>query len=238
MCWQLMFLFLITDACPTVADSSAADIAVALSSPQLEEHMSLERAGADSISIESDSVKFSLLENNAPVNGGVRSEVAVNYPFKLGDRIRYEFEFMFPNDFLADDGKRWWVIAQWHDQPNIAEGGSWKNFPGRAPPVSLYVEERDGVLGTGVNYYITGEKSWSPINRGEWNKVRFELLWLNNADGELRFFLNQEDLRRFAGPNMHNNYAHYLKIGMYRHPEIATNSAVFFKNLNVERLLP
>lgn len=234
----LIFLLLITDVYAATSAPNAKDVAVALSSPQLDGYIELERTRADSISIERDLVKFSLFSNNTRTHAGIRSEAAVNYPFKLGDRISYEFEFMLPNDFLADKGSRWWAIAQWHDQPNITEGESWKNFPRRSPPVSLYIEERNGVLGVGVNYYITGEKSWNPINRGSWNKARFDFFWRNDENGELVFFLNGQDIRRFAGPNMHNNYKHYLKIGMYRHPEIATNNDVFFKNLKIEQLLP
>jgi hypothetical protein len=43
-----------------------------------------------------------------------------------------------PEDFNADDlGNRWWVMGQWHDQPDRTQGETWPDFPGRSPPVAF-----------------------------------------------------------------------------------------------------
>lgn len=232
---RLIFLFAV-GACQAANDVKEIDVAVGLSNPQLAAYMTLERAQPNSIAIEGDMVKFNLSGDDALVHGGVRSEVAVDYPFNFGDHIRYEFKFMLPDEFLADSKNRWWLIAQWHDQPNINEGEGWLSFPLRSPPVSLYLEELNGVLGVGVNYLITGEKEWFPVKRGVWNKVAFDFVWRNDAGGELVFLLNDIEPKRFTGPNMHNDFQHYLKFGMYRHAEIRTGNYIFFKELSVREL--
>ena len=39
-----------------------------------------------------------------------------------------------------------------------------------------------------------------------------------------------------TGPNMHNGYQHYLKLGMYRHPEIATENRLDIRGVSIEKL--
>jgi len=39
-----------------------------------------------------------------------------------------------------------------------------------------------------------------------------------------------------TGPNMHNGYQHYLKLGMYRHPAIATENRLDIRDVSIEQL--
>lgn len=64
-----------------------------------------------------------LLPGQRKLHKGVRAEVSVDYPFAIGETVRYSWRFMLPKDFVSDAPKnRWWVIGQWHDQPNKKEG--------------------------------------------------------------------------------------------------------------------
>jgi hypothetical protein len=87
------------------------------------------------------------------LNGGIRAEVSVDYPHKQGDTVRYAWRFMVPKGFVSDAPKnRWWIIGQWHDQPDRARGESWDGFDSKSPPVLLGLGELQGKLGIGIAY--------------------------------------------------------------------------------------
>lgn len=84
-----------------------------------------------------------LFEKNAKRSGGVRAEVSVDHPFKERDTVRYEWSVRLADDFpTVAPANRWWLIGQWHDQPDKAKGGSWEGFPSHSPPVLLGFGER------------------------------------------------------------------------------------------------
>jgi hypothetical protein len=58
------------------------------------------------------------------------------------------------------------------------------------------------------------------------------------AEGKVAVFLDgsKEAVVTGTGPNMHNGYQHYLKLGMYRHPEIATENRVAIRDVSIEKL--
>jgi hypothetical protein len=183
--------------------------------------------------IEQDKITFALKPNQKKVFGGVRSELSINYPYKSGERVTYSFDMLIPNAFKADSvKKRWWIFAQWHDQPDPKLNQTWADFPGNSPPISLFVEERDATFGVGV-HYLGKEKYWFPVDKGEWNNYSFDIIWSTDDDGQLLFSLNDKDMIVFTGKNMLNNYQHYLKIGMYRHPKINTLNHVSFSALEI-----
>ena len=39
-----------------------------------------------------------------------------------------------------------------------------------------------------------------------------------------------------AGPNMYNDYQHYLKLGSYREPNIAGDTWVYVRDVKIQRL--
>lgn len=36
-------------------------------------------------------------------------------------------------------------------------------------------------------------------------------------------------------PNLHNAYQHYLKLGMYRHPDIKTDNWIYLDDLTITK---
>ncbi len=173
--------------------------------------------------------------------GGIRAEVSVDFPHHEGDTVRYEWRFMVPTNFVSDAPKnRWWVIGQWHDQPDRSKNESWDGFPSRSPPVLIGLGETNGSLAIGFAYGPQQSTNLGPlpIKRGEWNRIAMVIHWSQGPSGSAQLFL--DDMAKPAliakGPNMHNGFQHYLKFGMYRHPEIATQNWIHFDDVKIEKL--
>jgi hypothetical protein len=63
-------------------------------------------------------LEFRLVPGQAKKNNGIRAEISVDYPYGVGDIVRYQWEMRLPKDFAADKPRnRWWIMGQWHDQP-------------------------------------------------------------------------------------------------------------------------
>ena len=222
---------------PGCLEQDRGDIAKALGAPHLADILSLETADCDGLSLAEGGVGFRLGDRSAPVYGGIRSEVALDYPFVEGDVVKYAWEMKFPTGFAGDGPlNRWWLVAQWHDQPDRRKGEKWAGFAGRSPPVAIYVETRDGVPGIGVVLSGRDKRSWAPIPRGDWLRVSTTVRWSSHDDGEVVFEVagHPEFNARIAGRNMHNSFQHYLKLGQYRHPKIVQNTEVFFRSLRID----
>jgi len=171
-------------------------------------------------------------------NGGIRAEVSVDVPHREGDTLRYEWRFRVPADFHSDAPKnRWWVIGQWHDQPDTSRGETWKGFPSRSPTVLIGIGEHDGRTAIGIEYGPTQAEKRGPlfIERGTWHPIALVIRWSQKADGRAEVFFDDMTRPVFTldGPNMHNGFQHYLKLGMYRHPDIATDNWIHLAGLKV-----
>ena len=181
-----------------------------------------------------------ILPGQTKKNSGIRAEISINYPFQAGDTVRYAWRFMIPEGFQSDAPKnRWWIIGQWHDQPNKDRGESWDGFPPRSPPVLLGLGELENKLLTAVSYNLQQSQKSAPavIVPGKWHSVAMEIHWSQKADGGATFYF--DDMIRPAavldGPNMHNDYQHYLKLGMYRHPDIATGNSIYLDDITITK---
>jgi hypothetical protein len=92
-------------------------------------------------------------------------------------------------------------------------------------------------LATGIAYGLDQSRKGAPvfIEPGKWHSVALEIHWSRKADGKATFFF--DDLTRpsavLDGPNMHNDYQHYLKLGMYRHPDIKTDNWIYLDDLTI-----
>lgn len=175
-------------------------------------------------------------------NGGVRAEISVDYPFREGDTVRYSWRMKLPDDFPADvPGNRWWLVAQWHDQPDRSRGETWDGYPGHSPSVGLGYGRIDGKDQLSMLYGAPnpGPAGLIPINRGVWHTVRVDITWSRGANGRAQVFLDGSPtpVRESRGPNMYNNFQHYMKLGMYRHPDIRGDAWLYIGDVKVQ-LLP
>jgi hypothetical protein len=234
---------------PTAPTKPEIEYLQALMPDELTKYAGLEVASEESISIisndEADYLGLHIYPRQRKVSGGIRAEVSVDYPFEPGDVLRYSWRFMLPADFVSDAPEnRWWVIGQWHDQPNVDRGESWDNFESRSPPVLIGMGEIDGVLAIGLNYGPTHndlkQEVLGPVflQRGKWHDLSVEIKWSLDDDGYARLFLDDpsQPVMAASGPNMNNDFCHYLKLGMYRHPSIKTDNWIYLDDLQIEKL--
>jgi len=207
----------------------------------------LDVATRDSVAVvgkgESQYLGLRLLPGQPKLHGGIRAEVSVDFPFSEGDRVNYRWRFMIPDDFVSDAPEnRWWVIGQWHDQPNLTIGESWENFASRSPPISLALGEIDDQLGIVLTYGLTTtgniQQLSEPkfIEKGIWHTIETQIDWTRGTTGQVKVFLDGSADPNFVGegPNMNNAYQHYLKFGMYRHPKIDSDNWIYIDDLTIE----
>jgi len=105
-------------------------------------------------------------------NGGVRAEISLDVPYHIGDTVEYEWSFFIPDNFPSDAPQnRWWVLADWHDQPDRNRGESWDGFPIRSAPIILGYGQIDGQDLIGLSYGSPDPLPVStfPVQRGRWH---------------------------------------------------------------------
>ncbi len=189
---------------------------------------------------EDEHLGLHLIPGQKKRGGGVRAEVSVGIPYEEGDTVRYEWQFMVPEDFQSDAPlNRWCLIGQWHDQPDTRRGETWEGFPSRSPPVLVGLGELQGRLGIGIEYGPTHSQKHGPIfiERGKWHYIAVVIHWSQKADGSATVFFDDmtRPVKTLQGPNMHNGFQHYFKFGMYRHPEIATDNWIHLKDFQARK---
>lgn len=209
-------------------------VSQALNAPELVKFMYLETLPSYSYT-NYDQVNFLLKPGQQKLYGGIRSELAIDYPYKKGEKVRYKFSLKIPKDFIHDLNNRWWLVAQWHDQPDPNLGQTWKGFPSNSPPISMFLKAVNGSVGVGVNY-MGNNNFWFKLTPDEWHIFTFDILWSKGLDGNLILTIDGSNTREYKGKNMLNDYQHYLKIGMYRHPNINSFNRVSFKELSIEHI--
>ncbi len=68
--------------------------------------------------------------------------------------------------------------------------------------------------------------------------INVVIKWSPRAEGKVAVFFDQSKSPSLVGtgPNMHNAFQHYLKLGMYRHPEIGTENRLDIRDVSIEKL--
>ncbi|HSH93890.1 MAG TPA: heparin lyase I family protein, partial [Roseimicrobium sp.] len=118
--------------------------------------------------------------------------------------------------------------------------------PSLSPPVLLGLGEIDGKTAVVLNYGPTTAKAKQQIvgpmfiEKGKWHSISFVIHWSNTSEGSVSVYLDDttKPVMTADGPNMNNEYQHYLKLGMYRHPEIATDNWIFIEGLEISKVAP
>lgn len=202
-------------------------------------YLLLEIPGCENIILNNNYATFVLNEHNEKLNGGTRTEISINYPFTEGDDVEYRWSIMIPSEAApGGNTKEWWVIAQWHDQPDPRLGETWANFKGQPPPVAIYIENRDGNVGIGLSG-IGGKKiSWAPVPSDVWLDLQVKIHWSTTTDGVVSFGIDKhpDSYVVSKGRNMLNGYQHYFKAGQYRAPWVKKYSVINVKNVIFKKL--
>lgn len=200
--------------------------------------LSVEVADCSNISLERGFAAFTLNEFNAKVYNGIRSEIAINYPFKEGDTVEYNWSIRLPSDSApGGNSTQWWLIAQWHDQPDPRLGETWANFKGQPPPLAIFVERRNGVVGIGLSG-IQGKKlDWAPVELDRWLDISARITWHTGHEGHASVTImgGEKIVFRHAGPNMLNSYQHYFKAGQYRAPWVQAKTTLHIRNVKFNK---
>ncbi len=182
--------------------------------------------------------------NEELVNGLVRAEVSVDFPFLPGDTLRYSWEYKIDEDLYYaydedDPNGKWWIIGQWHDQPNINKGETWDNFPANSPPVILGFGKFNNKDSLSFSYGVPSNQKTPivvPFTKGVWHSFELNIKWSQGNDGWADLYLNGEKIASFSGPNMLNDYQHYFKIGSYRKDTIVGDGWVYVRNVAIEKI--
>jgi hypothetical protein len=206
------------------------------------EYAHLEVSSRENISLFDEEGKpylgFHIIPGQPLKNRGVRAELSVDFPYRPAAVVRYEWRFRLPKDFQADEhGNRWWIVGQWHDQPDTTKGERWEGFPSHSPPILLGYGRKENRDYLGFSY---GSPTQRPvalidIHRGVWHKLCVLIHWSQGEDGSANVFLDdaEKPVAEAHGPNMHNAYQHCFKVGMYRHPEIHSENWMHISDVRI-----
>ncbi len=184
-----------------------------------------------------DGLELRLIPGQPLLHGGIRAQVGVNFPYMEDDSVRYQWQLRFPTDFQPDPQNRWWIIAEWHDQPDTSRGESWETFPSRSAIIMFTYAFIDGQPLLGFHYgpqqALIGTL---PIRYGEWLTLTADIHWSQQANGWARIYAGSTDQSLFSanGPNMYNAVQHYFLVGLYRHRDITLDSRLQVRGLGIE----
>lgn len=158
------------------------------------------------------------------------------------------------------DALRWHIVAQWHDQPDTSRGESWETYPGNSPMIivsyGIYdpryaqaLEEAGipNVFSPGQPLltlsYGVGEGSRTvgavPVEKGTWWTLEAHTLMSLGEDGFAGVWVDGRPLANsreaeggyVRGRNMFNRAPAYLKLGLYRNPELTDTNTLYLDEL-------
>ncbi|NOR61042.1 MAG: hypothetical protein GQ535_00935 [Rhodobacteraceae bacterium] len=231
-------------ATPALADDRARELSflAPLMPSALAEYGNLQVPAIENLDIVTENgeafLELRMFEGQAMTLKGYRAEVSVDFPYAEGDTVVYAWRLRIPADSGADPENRWWLLGQWHDQPDRRIGESWDGFALRTPPVLLGYGHVDGqeVISLAYGAPDTLGVAYTALTRDVWHDLRVEIHWSTGADGWAKAFMDDMDtpFAEATGRNMFNSYQHFFKLGMYRHPDIQLNSRVQLDDLRIE----
>ncbi|AXR06867.1 heparin lyase I family protein [Salinimonas sediminis] len=189
----------------------------------------------EGIKVDDSRIKFYLNEASTKINNGYRSEVAIFDRFELGSKVKYIFTLTvnkISQKTITQDNS-WFIVAQWHDQPNKELGETWSSFPKRPPPLSFGIDYKKG-----YKLYFKSEKNYidMDIRLGSTIFCAVEIEWIFSKDGAIsgKCRTGIDNMKfSFKDRTMHNRYYHYFKFGIYNGPTVKGKNEVTFKNLNI-----
>lgn len=205
---------------------------------------STERVSFDPLhKIEGDASLRLTVQPGDMVNKGTRAEIVLKNSDPLHQEAWYRWSFMIPVNYADSTEAKWEVLAQWHDQP---EDGDWSDYPGHSPMIGLYYGKDEAGNNGFVFQYgrsasgYEGYQTIGPyyITKGKWYTITAHVFWSLHANGFAEFWASDgecntklcqmgTDITLITGPNMFNKAPAYLKLGIYRNPEIGSINEIY-----------
>ena len=239
----LTILFLLFAAMPSLADTRALELSflTPIMDDDLASYGRLEVPAIDNLGIISDGdgehLELRMFPNQAVVNKGNRAELSVDLPHEIGDTLVYEWRMRIPTDSEIDPQNRWWLLGQWHDQPDVRIGEEWNGFPERSPSIGFGYGHLNGQDVVSMSYGAPEQRaiSHTPLSRDVWHNMRVVIHWSLGEDGWAQMFMDNMEVpfAEAAGRNMYNSYQHYWKLGMYRDRGIQVSSRIQLDDIHV-----
>ena len=109
--------------------------------------------------------------------------------------------------------------AQWHDQPDSDQRRDLAGISGAQPArvLQLWAARRKR-LSLVTGRLTENEERWArfPLREITWHKLDVAIKWSQGDDGQVAVFFDGSKAPAVTGtgPNMHNGFQHYLKLGM------------------------
>lgn len=174
-------------------------------------------------------------------NNAVSSELAINYPFREGETLRYSWRMKLPASFTSDaPDNRWWLLARWNDQANLQIGERPETFAGHNPAIMIGYRQLEGKHSLSFSYGIPQAITTIPFAApaDQWVKFCLEVTWSRGDQGVARLFVNDGKLplREAKGPNLYTKYHTLFRLGMYRNAAIQSRAALYVGDVKIEKL--
>lgn len=180
------------------------------------------------------SLKMSLRQGDK-IHNGTRSEAALYHLASWGTEASYRFAFLIPADYA--ESPDWQLIAQWHDIPDFLAGETWGGYQPLSPPVSFTYKEGALILTMNSPWNSTVRLGEREIVKGIWHEVQLRARWSDGEDGWVEALLDGSPMIGGAGrhyrPTLYSKGGAYMKIGLYRSPDIETENSVYFDSIEV-----
>ncbi len=235
---------LLTTASRRADEPTEADYLSAAVSPDLLPFTGIDVPARENIAIVTDasgrSLELRLLPNQPLLHGGIRAEISIDYPFQEGETISYRWRMRLVSPFPPDPQRRWWLVGDWHDQPDRSQFETWDNFPSNSPPILVSYGNVDGKDMLGFNYGPRQEFVRAlPITLDQWITIEAVIHWSRDSNGSLMVYIDgsKEPYLHVTGSNMLNGFQHYLKLGLYRHRDINTANAIQINSVTIHRVI-
>lgn len=175
-------------------------------------------------------------------NGGLNSEIVIDYPYVEGDTVKYSWRMMVPALLRHDPENRWWLAARWTPQANLKMGEKQETYNVLNPAIMITYkvpEDRDTfALGYGVPDTILTDAF--SVTRNEWVKVDMIVTWSTTSSGKATMYINNSRISatEVRGRNMYTKYHNLFKIGIFRSAKIPGAGGMLYGDISVEHVKP
>lgn len=176
---------------------------------------------ADPVREGSQALAVTVRQFDDPVSSGNDRAELVNLTHEPeGSEYWYRFSVMFPEDYPSHP--RWQLFFQWH-----------QDGLGGTPPFEMFVAGEEMRMRTGGN---ESEPLWvAPLVRGVWHDFVMHIRWSSDPSvGFVEMFHNGEPaVAPTSVPTMLPGQLSYMKMGLYRSREIATDATIYFDDIRM-----